>query len=122
MPNSNYVRGRKFEYEVRKWLICRNFYVIRAYASKGTFDLVAIPAKNSKIRKTLLIQAKYSRKNKMQVNSEEKTRLAAEARRLQGFCCYAFNENGRIKWKLVDPYYYDRREHIHRQDNRNQDS
>ncbi|MFM7796247.1 MAG: hypothetical protein ACKO7N_05720 [Candidatus Nitrosotenuis sp.] len=107
MPNYNYVKGRGFEYRIRNWLIRRGYYVVRSYASHGTFDLVAVPAKSSRLSSPLLIQAKYSRKNKVQISSEEKIRLATEARRLQGFCCIVFNENRRIKWKLVNPYYYE---------------
>lgn len=38
---NNYKHGRKFEYEVQKYLRDKGFNVRRAYASKGIFDLIA---------------------------------------------------------------------------------
>ena len=120
MPNRNYVRGRSFEYRIIKWLVNRGYYVIRSYGSKGAFDLLAVPARNSRISKPLLIQAKFSGKNKLQITNEEKIRLAYYSRKLKGFCCIVFNQNKRLKWKLVDPYYYDRQ--LYRQNNLIKDS
>lgn len=106
MANRSYKIGRNFEYRIRNWLIRRGYYVIRSYGSHGAFDLVAVPPKSSRLRRTLLIQAKYSGKNKVQISPEEKRRLANEARRLQGFSCLVFNQDKKLKWKLIDPYYY----------------
>lgn len=104
MGNKNYETGYRFENRVRHWLKDRGYYVIRAYGSKGTFDLVAVPPKNSRLSRAILIQAKYSRKNKVQISTEEKDRLADAARRYKGFCFIVFNEHGKIKWRLVNPY------------------
>ena len=71
------------------------------------WDILAIPPKSKRVRKALLIQAKYSRRNKIQISSEEKRRMAEGARRYDGHCCIAYNENKRLKFKLVNPYYYD---------------
>lgn len=120
MANKNYVKGRNFEYRIIRWLVNRGYYVIRAYGSKGTFDMVAVPAKNSRLSRALLIQAKYSRKNKVQITTEEKIRLAEASRRYKGFCCIVYNEYKKLKWQLVNPYYYDRK--IYRQNNVIQDS
>ena len=43
MPNRNYVKGRAFEYRVKKFLESKGYFVMRAYGSKGLFDLVGIP-------------------------------------------------------------------------------
>ena len=104
MANKNYVSGRGFEYRVVKWLKDRGYYVVRAYASKGIFDLVAAPPKSSRFRGTLLIQAKYSRSGKVKISSKEKSRLAAATRRYKATSCYAFNEGRKLRWKLVNPY------------------
>lgn len=106
MSNKNYVKGRNFEYRILRWLINRGYYIIRAYASKGVFDLVAVPPKHSRLSGALLIQAKYSGKGKIKITPEEKTRLAIATRQYKGFCCIAYNEKRRLKWKLVYPYYY----------------
>jgi hypothetical protein len=42
MPNANYLRGRKFEWQVKKDLEGQGYHVIRASGSHGVFDLVAI--------------------------------------------------------------------------------
>jgi len=108
MVNKNYVAGRGFEYRIIKWLVNKGYYVVRAYASKGIFDLVATPPKSSRLSRALLIQAKYSRKGKTYITPEEKERLGIAARRYKAFCCIAFNENRKLKWRLIDPYYYRR--------------
>lgn len=69
------------------------------------WDILAIPPKGSRLRKALLIQAKYSRRNKIQISAEEKRRMATGAKRYDGFCCIAYNENKKLKWRLVYPYY-----------------
>jgi len=104
MSNKNYVSGRNFEYRIAKWLKDRGYYVVRAYASKGIFDLVAAPPKSSRLRGTLLIQAKYSRSGKVKISSKEKSRLAASSRRYKATCCYAYNEGRKLRFKLVNPY------------------
>ena len=93
MVNKNYVAGRSFEYRIIKFLINRGYYVVRSYASKGVFDLVAVPPKGSRLSRALLIQAKYSRKGKIKITTEEKIRLGIAARRYKAYCCLAFNEN-----------------------------
>ena len=40
--NKNYIRGRQWEYYVKKHFEKLGYYVIRKYASKGAEDLVAI--------------------------------------------------------------------------------
>lgn len=40
MPNKNYVRGRRFEYELAKRAKEANWKVIRASGSHGEFDIV----------------------------------------------------------------------------------
>ena len=106
MANKNYVSGRNFEYRIAKWLKDRGYYVVRSYASKGIFDLVATPPRSSKLSGALLIQAKYSRSGKVKISSEEKTRLAAASRRYKAKSVIAYNEGRKLKWKLVNPYYY----------------
>jgi hypothetical protein len=41
MPNKRYIAGRRFEYSVKKQLEKEGYFVIRASASKGLFDLIA---------------------------------------------------------------------------------
>jgi len=116
MSNKNYVSGRNFEYRIAKWLKDRGYYVVRSYASKGIFDLVATPPRSSKLSGALLIQAKHSRSGKVKISSEEKTRLAAASRRYKAKSVIAYNEGRKLKWRLVNPYYYVRGKKLHRQD------
>ena len=96
--------------------------MVRSYASKGVFDLVAAPPRSSKLSGALLIQAKYSRSGKIKISSEEKIRLAAASRRYKAKSVIAYNEGRKLKWKLVNPYYYVRGKKLYRQDNISQDS
>ena len=43
MSNKNYVKGRNFEYAVMRYLRKRGYYCMRAYGSKGLYDVIAIP-------------------------------------------------------------------------------
>jgi len=106
MSNKNYVAGRNFEYRIVRYLVAKGYYVVRSYASKGTFDLVGVPPVTSKLSGALLIQAKYSRKGKGYIHPEEKARLAAASRRYKAHSCIVYNEKRKLKWKLVNPYYY----------------
>lgn len=106
MSNKNYVAGRNFEYRIVRYLVAKGYYVVRSYASKGTFDLVGVPPKSCRLSGALLIQAKYSRKGKGYIHPEEKARLAAASRRYKAHSCIVYNEKRKLKWKLVNPYYY----------------
>lgn len=42
MPNKNYLRGRRFEYEVAKTLKEQGYEVMRTAGSHGKFDIIAL--------------------------------------------------------------------------------
>jgi len=63
-----------------RYLWERFYYVQRAYASKGVFDIIAIPPK-SRHCSPLLIQAKGDRKQGY-INPQERTKLGDAAKRL----------------------------------------
>ena len=46
MSSKNYEIGRRFEYRVQNYLRAKGYYVVRSYASKGVYDLIAIPPTN----------------------------------------------------------------------------
>ena len=62
MAGKNYIIGRRFEYRVQNYLRKIGYYVVRSYASKGLYDLIAIPNKfiseYKYPQKPLLIQCK----------------------------------------------------------------
>lgn len=43
MANKNYVKGRNFEYRVISYFRAKKYYCIRAWGSKGVYDIIAIP-------------------------------------------------------------------------------
>ena len=45
LSSKNYVKGRNFEYRVMKFLRMKGYYCMRAYGSKGLYDIIAIPPK-----------------------------------------------------------------------------
>lgn len=61
---SNKKKGYNFEYRIIKYLRMNGYYCIRAYASLGLYDIIAVPPKDRKLagfpEGTLLIQAKYN--------------------------------------------------------------
>ena len=56
--NKNYVRGRNFEYEIKRILENQGYYVVRSSGSHSKIDICAINDKE-----VLLIQAKRSKKS-----------------------------------------------------------
>jgi len=58
------MRGRAFEYQVMAWFRKRGYYCMRAYGSKGLYDIIAIPpkplGKDKWFNYPLLIQAKLN--------------------------------------------------------------
>jgi len=104
MANKNYESGRNFEYRVSRFFKRKGYYVVRAFASKGIFDLVATSPKHSGVLRTFLVQAKYSRKNKIKITVQEKSRLAAATRRYKATSIIAYNEGRKLKFKLCNPY------------------
>lgn len=57
MTNANYRRGTYAEYRLLTLLADRGYWVERAYASRGTFDIIAV-----RPTETLLIQVKRSKR------------------------------------------------------------
>jgi Holliday junction resolvase len=53
MPNKNYIRGRAFEYEVRKELELRGIITYRTAGSHGQFDIIGFA-----LNRIILIQCK----------------------------------------------------------------
>jgi len=71
MANKNYVKGRNFEYAVMRYLRKRGYYCMRAYGSKGLYDVIAIPSRYTSGQESLddygfdyqiplLVQAKFN--------------------------------------------------------------
>ena len=80
----------------------RGYYVQRAYASKGIFDIIAVAPKN-RLDKPLLIQAKSDKKYGY-IDPTESARLKGAAQRYNAYCCIAFKTGRQLKFRLVNPY------------------
>jgi Holliday junction resolvase len=72
MVNKNYVRGRAFEYRVKKELETKGYMVVRSAGSKSPFDLVAISLK-VQYPDIMLVQCKYGAK----ISKKERDNLHA---------------------------------------------
>lgn len=88
----------------------RGYYVQRAYASKGVFDIIAVPPKGG-FSRPFLIQAKGDQKQGY-IKPEERTKLKAYAKKYNAYCLIAFrgirltktgqiSKNRRLKFKLI---------------------
>lgn len=103
MPNRNYQKGYRFERRIMSYFWKRNYYVQRAYASKGVFDIIAVPPKGRPCR-AFLIQAKGDKKQGY-LNPKERTRLKKAATTYNAHCTIAFKDrNKKLKFKLISPY------------------
>ena len=80
----------------------RGYYVQRAYASKGVFDITATAGKGG-LSRPLLIQAKGDEKYGY-INPEESARLKIATQKYNGYCCIAFKIKHKLRWRLIDPY------------------
>ena len=80
----------------------RGYYVQRAYASKGVFDIIAVAPKG-RLSKPLLIQAKGDSKQGY-INPEERARLKDAAKKYHAYCCVAFKDGRKLKFRLINIY------------------
>lgn len=64
MPNANYQRGRRLEWEVKRDLEAEGFLVMRASGSHGLFDLIAIKEHEDLTVDVRLIQCKVTKNKK----------------------------------------------------------
>ena len=101
MPNRNYQRGRAFEYRVKYYLEKLGYYVVRSYASKGLFDLVAIAPRHVSTMgfDPLLIQCKTNG----YVPPAEMFELCKASTRYNGIVMIAAKDpRGHITFKELD--------------------
>lgn len=100
LSSKNYVKGRNFEYRVMKFLRMKGYYCMRAYGSKGLYDIIAIPPKPYGADKwfnyPLLIQAKTNG----YVPPKEREKLLEQ--KWQGQVLVAWNDNGKIAMRTIE--------------------
>lgn len=76
MASKQYRTGSMYEYQIAWYLRMCYFYVIRAYASQGVADLIAVPPANPRGNRTsMLIQAKATKRGAW-VDTLERDRLS----------------------------------------------
>lgn len=108
MASRNYIKGRSFEYRVMSYLRGKGYYCIRAYASKGVFDIIAIPRRtgihpriegleNLWYHLPLLIQCKTNGK----IGKQERDRLK-DAEKWNGLIIKAWINNHQIQFETMD--------------------
>ena len=99
MSNRNYQSGRRFEYRVLYYFRKLGFYCMRAYASKGLYDIIAIPPKRKEHfhNYPLLIQCKRNG----YVAPGERRKLY-ENQKWQAFHLIAWSDKGNLKFRTVD--------------------
>jgi Holliday junction resolvase len=109
--NTNYKKGRAFEYRVKKHFEELGYYVIRSYASKGAQDLTAIKqieiedddGKGSTIcSEVLLIQCK-NLKVERKLSQKECNNLRVLAIQTGGTPLLATNIDHKLKIEEIDP-------------------
>lgn len=104
MGGRNYRIGRNFEYRTIAYFRSRGYYCQRSYASKGLYDVIAIPPRINPDQRTLLIQCK---KNGY-VPKEEREKLKANDK-WWGVTIIACTKKHKIMFFLLDgtEVYYD---------------
>jgi len=100
--NRNKKIGRDFEYKTIKYLRKHGYYCLRAYASLGLYDVLAIPPVNSLNphfhNYPLLIQCKRNG----YVKPEELEKLKLHSPKWQGWALIAFNVEGKGRPQFRD--------------------
>lgn len=101
MPNKNYIKGRAFEYRCMEHFRKLGYYCIRAYASKGLFDFIAVPPNTMStldFNDTLLVQAKTNG----YVKPAERKELVLAAHRYKGTVLLAWiGKDHKIQFKII---------------------
>lgn len=90
MPNRNYESGRRFEYRIIRYLNSLGYYCMRAYASRGTVDIIAVPGPSH--RRTLMIQAKHSKRSGVHIAAKEVEKLKAFQHHTRGLVVIIHNK------------------------------
>jgi len=75
----------------------RGYFCIRSYASKGPFDIVAVPPSKGS---TLLIQAKYNG----YVPKYEIQQLKEIQKKIWGLVTIAYSENHKLRFKSLNEW------------------
>ena len=124
--NKNYVKGRNFEYYTMSYFRKLGYYVLRAWASKGLFDLLAVPKKDNPtipfplletlvptsvkkdlsdlvkwFKNSLLIQCKYNG----YVPPKERKKLSEFTIKRQISPLIAYSENRKLTFKSIKTGY-----------------
>lgn len=89
--NKNYKKGRRFEYRVMEILRGKGYFCMRAYASKGPYDVIAIRPANQMNPVPLLIQCKTNGK----LPKKEREKLIDLDKKWHGTTVHAYR-TGRI--------------------------
>lgn len=99
MASKNYQIGRNFEYRVIAYLRKLGYYCLRAYGSKGLYDILAIPPiKKPEIRNyPLMIQAKSNG----YIHPKELQELK-DNDKWQGFPLIAFKKDHKLKFRSLN--------------------
>lgn len=84
---TNYKKGRSFEYRVKKILEKQGFYVIRSAGSQGAFDLIAI-----KRNILYLYQLKKNKYFKIKEVSIKQYYKLKEEKKLETNCVYKIKD------------------------------
>jgi Holliday junction resolvase len=93
MPNRQYQKGARAEYIVRDALKAQGWLVLRAYASKGAFDLLAVTR-----GRVALVEVKAGTAH---MGPQARRTLHALALQLDAEPVLAHYEDGRIGWRRI---------------------
>ena len=105
MSNRNYVIGRRFEYRVQNFFRKYGYYVLRAYASKGLVDLIAIPPfiDEKWYNYPLGIQCKKDKRGTGYVDKEEMQTLKECSKKWQMNIVIIWSDKkGKLKMRATD--------------------
>jgi len=99
MPNRNYEKGRRLEWDCMEYLEKRGYYTMRAYASRGDFDVIAVRPQYDPpmIYYPLLISCKTNN----YVPPKEREALAKRSKELQGWVMVCYRDKG-VKFRDLE--------------------
>ena len=101
LSNRNYISGRTFEYRVLYYFRKLGFYCLRAYGSKGLYDIIAIPPQRKEHfhNYPLLIQCKKTKNGYVAPTELKKLK---ENQKWQAFHIIAWSDKGKLRFRTVD--------------------
>jgi len=106
VASKNYEIGRRFEYRTMGFFRKIGYYVIRAYGSKGLYDLIAVPSTEASSYKYPKLPFLIQCKNHGKISKQELDNLIKNDK-WNGIVVIAFSKKGKMTFRNLQGIEYE---------------